>query len=145
MIRCSRVSHLRIIFFSLSTFKVRPVGRYQILGGHALNGAQILGGHNHYFTTKCSKYWVGTCPCAPLVPTGLLLDISEDKKYQKIRNIFFQRNQMQRNTVCSKITSQKNLELKLKTFYKSGSNFIFDFFCCSFLLLSKKANVSKDH
>ena len=56
----------------------RPVGRYQILGGHTLNGAQILGGHNHYFTTKCSKYWVGTCPCAPLAPTGLLSSISNE-------------------------------------------------------------------
>ena len=26
---------------------------------------KILGGHNYYFTTKCSKYWVGTCPCDP--------------------------------------------------------------------------------
>ena len=49
----------------------RPVGRYQILGGHALNRTQILDGHNFYFTNNGSKYWVGTCPRAPLVPTGL--------------------------------------------------------------------------
>ena len=53
---------------------IRPVRGYQILGGHTLNGAQILGGHNHYVTIICSKYWVGTCPCAPLVPTGLYLE-----------------------------------------------------------------------
>ena len=50
----------------------RPVGRYQILGGHALNRTQILGGYNLYFTSNGSKYWVGTCLRAPLVPTGLL-------------------------------------------------------------------------
>ena len=40
----------------------RVVGRYQILGGH-----------NLYFTTNGSKYWVGRCPRTPLVPTGLSL------------------------------------------------------------------------
>ena len=52
----------------------RPVGRYQILGGHTHSGTQILGGNNHYFSTNCFKYWVGTCPCAPLAPTGLHLN-----------------------------------------------------------------------
>ena len=60
------------ITYVISCLKIsRPVGRSQILGGHTLNGAKILGGHNHYFTTNCSKYWVGTCPCAPLVTMAL--------------------------------------------------------------------------
>ena len=57
--------------FYLSGKYSRPVGRYQILGGHTVNGNQILGGHNLYFTINCTRYWVGTCPCAPLALTGL--------------------------------------------------------------------------
>ena len=45
------------------------------MGGHTLNGVQILGGHNHYFTTNSSKYWMGTCQCAPLAPTDLHLKL----------------------------------------------------------------------
>ena len=49
----------------------RPVGRYQILGGHTINETLNIAWHNHQSTTNGCKYWVGTCPCTPLVPTGL--------------------------------------------------------------------------
>ena len=42
-------------------------GMNQILGGHTPNGTQKLGGHNYHFTSNCYEYWVGTCPCAPLI------------------------------------------------------------------------------
>ena len=35
--------------YSLSYVRIRPGGRYQILGGH-----------NRSFTINCAKYWVGT-------------------------------------------------------------------------------------
>ena len=34
----------------------QAVESYQTLGGYKINGTQILGGHNHYFTTHFCKY-----------------------------------------------------------------------------------------
>ena len=43
-------------------------------------------GHNPFFTTNSYKYWVGTCPSAPLVPTGLKITGVQIFKYtQKLK------------------------------------------------------------
>ena len=47
------------------------VGRFQILGGHTLSMVQIMTMKLVGTYTKSSKYWVGKCPCAHLVPTAL--------------------------------------------------------------------------